>query len=360
MPLQSDAAYIAQLAIDLAKAMDWCGNIPKLADWSLNAPPILQGVGASIAAAYGGTMPPAYQTTVDTCNAVAAILASPIIKAGGNYPQLWTLQNQAPALATAAVQYGCVASVDAWDTAAGGGIAQVQKSAVLDFVNASNRDGYWPLLDRFWLHAAPDAPHALCGLKSQQFATAMNSPVFTAYREVKFDGVSAYLETGYLASDLPGSNYRTNNAGLGVWVRTAPPGAATAYEIAATLFSRCGVRIGGSQFNGGLNGTANAASSVAPGTWTGSFHVNRLNDPANITLWHNGVKALTTTQAAVSTPRGSFAIGCTKTNATPPVPTSFTLAGVPASWISAGLTDAQILALHNNLQALLTTLGAYP
>jgi hypothetical protein len=246
-----------------------------------------------------------------------------------------------------------------------GGSVSAQRLALVDqTMNALKTHNLWPKLADLWVFAGENLPQGLVSWKGRRLALAINSPAFTADREIKGDGVSAYVDTTYTPSG--NGPYQLNDCGIGCYVRTGPVAANTGSEIAsaksgapvAAPYTRIQVRNTGSVYAGGLNGGANASGFTNPGAYTGTYHVNRTN-PNSVDLWRNGVKwSAALPQASTAIPNWSFLTLTGRTAVG--TPSGFSAAGLSAAWAGASLADAEVTALHNDLIAHLGAIGAYP
>jgi hypothetical protein len=101
----------------------------------------------------------------------------------------------------------------------------VQMGLINDYILAEKAGGVWAKATWLGLPAAHHEQAGRVNLRNpSQVATAVNSPVFTAFRGVKGTGngatVGGYLSTGINPATAGGA-YALNDAHLSVWVRTA-------------------------------------------------------------------------------------------------------------------------------------------
>jgi hypothetical protein len=105
----------------------------------------------------------------------------------------------------------------------GGTVSAGQLTNIRNLVTSLKSIGVWGSLDRLWPLAAENAIQALVDIVVGATATAVNSPVFTANRGYKGDGVAAYVNTNFTAANVPGAKFSQNDASAGVMIMTADP-----------------------------------------------------------------------------------------------------------------------------------------
>lgn len=239
---------------------------------------------------------------------------------------------------------------------ANGGSVSLDYLIVVDqFVFAEKASGVWALTDDYFPLWAEDAGSALTSLKQRRLAVAVNSPTFVQKRGYTFDGVSQYIDTGFVPSlHAIVANGTLQRLEAYERINLAQT---SAYAIGASNnSSRISVlnprraTTGSAQIY--LNATTFGASTLdSRGLTVGS------TDGA---IWKHAKNGA---QLAVTppTPGGAimaawpFFIGGTNTAG---VATGFRPNSYGFAAFGAALSDAQDLAHYNAVQAMATSLGA--
>lgn len=211
----------------------------------------------------------------------------------------------------------------------------------------------WHLIDDVWMLTAEDEVSALVSLKQARLSTiGGGTPTFTADQGYAFNGISDFLNTGFIASTMArvmsGDNLR-----MAIYERT---------NVAANTYTA-----------GGQNNTTSRNLRLCPRSAAGAILAYCDSDPISVSgivdsrgytaasrsgvavaVYKNGVAQ---TIASGPTSTGStltnqaFTIGATSG-------TSFRASTVGLVVIGATLTADQELAEYNLIQTYMTTLGA--
>lgn len=84
----------------------------------------------------------------------------------------------------------------------GGSVSDARLLIVSNFVNAEKQAGTWALTDDYYLLWGENSVQARTSLKRRMLAVEVNSPSFQASRGYTGDGLSSYINTGYVASTM--------------------------------------------------------------------------------------------------------------------------------------------------------------
>jgi len=253
------------------------------------------------------------------------------------------------------------ADVLAWEAAviaAGGSVSLARRVVVDQFVFSEKASGAWALTDDYWALWAENALQALVSLKQLRLATTVNSPTFTADRDYAFDGLSNYINTGFIPS-AHGVNYTGNVQRLAAYERTnvsvvgVAAGARAGSSNSISLNPR-----NANVMTGSVNNSAGAATfSISPSDSRGLKALSRAG----------GTTALGYDRGARKTDATGLTIGSTSAPGVPLFIGAFNSSGTAISFRAASvgfvaiggpLSDAQELAQYNAVQAWATSVGA--
>lgn len=218
-------------------------------------------------------------------------------------------------------------------------------------VTGLKTDGVWTLLDRLNVLAAEAQQAGLRDLRNPAKTLTIGGTVtFTADRGFAGDGTTGFLDLGEPFATA-GNQFALNSASMGVWCNL---------QGAAGTFPQVG-------------NTANSPRSMITARSTSGAETFQANDATSDTLMTSnlsrlGHRAWSRTAAAVK--RGFFngsrtadlTTASTAVNTTNGCllrsSTQYTDDRLAAAWSGAGLTDAQVSALHSRLGAYLSGKGA--
>lgn len=227
-----------------------------------------------------------------------------------------------------------------------------ERNLLNTLVTGLKSDNVWASLDRIGLLAVETQQAALVDLRNPaKGLTVGGTATFTANRGYQGDGSTGYLDIGETWNGS-GNKFALNSASFGVWCN-------------ATVASGFKGQIG--------NVTNSPRSQISAMSSSGSNETFRINDSTEDVLmvsngsrlghraasrtasnakkgYFNGaaVASLTSASTAVNTTNGTVLRSAT----------SYTDDRIAAFWSGAGLTDAQVSALHSRLSAYLTAKGA--
>jgi len=220
---------------------------------------------------------------------------------------------------------------------------------IVSLINA----GIWPKLECFWVIAAHDAQAAQLNWISTSYTLVPTlSPTFTTDRGYAGDGSTSYLATGWTASAA--TLFTQDSAAMGIWLNAGTDTAsATAVAMGNTnsiIIPRSGVD--------NIRGRINQAAST---DGTGGAAPTRLGFTAISRTASNLVTAYRNTSAAgtwadASTARATDTLLLCGRNSAG-VPSTTVNNRAAASFVSSGLTGAEITSLYNALNAYLVAVG---
>jgi len=213
--------------------------------------------------------------------------------------------------------------------------------------------GVWTKLDVLQVYAADAQANALLNWIGNSYnASVVNTPTFTTDRGIAgVSGTTSYLRSGYTPSTGP--KWGTNDHSFGRWLRTGADGGAYdmgAYENAtlksATILSNATAP----QYqviDAGDIGTVNSSP-------VGSVTVNR-SSSGSYDIYKDGSFVSNVTSASrAGVPLELFVCAYNFDG----TPATISANQIGAIWIGQSLTSAEVLALHNALQAYMTGVGA--
>lgn len=212
-------------------------------------------------------------------------------------------------------------------------------------ISALMTAGVWAKLDVLYLLAAHDAQAArLNWIGSSYDLNAYSSPIYTTDREVKGDGVMAWLDaTGYNPSSTVGK-LLLNDASLGIWVRTPSTGSGTEMYAGTGWMAR---RNTGSDWHYRVNDVTSSFGS--PGD-TAGFYVGCRADSSNKRLYKNGAQIATAAVASTALVSRINILGQSGGN--------YSTVGASAAFAGGNLNDAENVLLYSAIRTYLIALGA--
>ena len=146
-------------------------------------------------------------------------------------------QEMAQYLSVDSTQAAAASDPDAWLWRSavitnGGTVSADRFTVVENFIRVEKAVGTWALTSDYWLLAAEGRTQARTSLKQRRLATAVNSPNFTAGVGYIFDGLTQYLDTGYIPSTMT-TSASPGNMRMGVY-EVAPGSTANAHSFGAS------------------------------------------------------------------------------------------------------------------------------
>lgn len=237
--------------------------------------------------------------------------------------------------------------------------SDTRKGIINTMIRTLKDGGQWAKLPALWATAAHTSQAARLNWKQNLFnLTPVGSPTFTVDKGYTGDGVSTYLKTDFNGATA-GSQYQQNSASMGVFRLIA----GTGFSNRADMGESNGVSPFGSSFVRGRGSTGlgsvqlNAAAPTATLSDMGVGHesVSRL-DANNVKHYRDGLPVATV--PAVSSPINSREVYLMALNLGSDVSAQWTNAQEAAFYIGGGLTDAEMLGLHNALNTYLVAIGA--
>lgn len=249
----------------------------------------------------------------------------------------------------------------AWESAVigNGGTVSLDRRVIVDqFVFSEKASGAWALTDDYWALWGENAAQSLTSLKQRRLAVAVNSPALTANRDYSFDGLTNYIDTGF----VPGSHavaLGTDNARIAVYERTDVSGNTSA--IGTNSGSGRQLRIQPRFDRSGLG-----CSNTYVGTFTlpvadsrGYFAAARGGaSPADANAYKNGVmltRTIRPADVAALLPIHSVHIGAFNNAGFASNPRA---SDIGLACIGASLSGSQELAQYTAVQAFATAVGA--
>lgn len=260
--------------------------------------------------------------------------------------------------------YGIDADVLLWKAAVeanGGSVTLTRLQIVNTFVVGEKDGGSWALTDDYWCFWAENAIQALTSLKQRRLATTVNAPTFTADRDYSFDGLSNYINTGFIPS-TNGVNYTANNQRIAVYPRTNVSSIGTAAGVADGSGVAAKILINprnGSNMTGGVN-TPNAfpaTFAISPADSRGLKVVSRAGGTTALGF-DRGVRLTDATGLSVTSGAVTRALymGCFNSVGTP---SGYRSSSLGFANIGGPLTnDAMELGQYTRIQAWATAVGA--
>lgn len=214
-------------------------------------------------------------------------------------------------------------------------------------IKALKTAGVWSKLDALYFMAAADAQAAALNWKDSTYNLTFGAATtFTADQGVlTLSGTNGEIDTGFNPSTAPTPLFTLNSASMGFTSRTDAQSAGYDMGIAATLLvnSRTTADLFAARLNDGTLGTVANTSSV------GFFSISRVASN-NKRYFKDG--ALVLNNANVSTALGAANITIGIAN------TLRAARQYSMAFIGSGLSDAEMLALHNAAASYRTGVGA--
>lgn len=238
----------------------------------------------------------------------------------------------------------------------GGTVSDARMVVINTFVAAEKASGAWGLTDDYLGFWAENEIQALTSLKQRRLATAVAAPTFTADRDYVLDGISQYINTGFIPS-THGVNCTGTNQRIGVYERNnvtsagISAGTLDAAVRCLTLNNRNGTVATGRLNTAGVNFTLGVADSSALKA------ASRASGGLTVSLFDRGVKLTDGTAASTATaaPTRAIYVGALNNAGTA---ASFRASSVGFAVVGGPLSDAQELAQYNAVQAWATAVGA--
>lgn len=224
-------------------------------------------------------------------------------------------------------------------------------------VRALKGAGVWAKLDLLYCLAAHDAQAARLNWVQTGFTlTPVNSPVFTADRGYAGDGATSYLDSGWVPS-TEAIRYALDSASMGAWLNAGTDAATSGVASIGALGANgsfINPREAANHIRGRLNSGATVSGTGTVASRLGLTAVTR-SGAAN-TAYYRG-NALDSTAASASTALPSVALFLCGFN------NSGVLGGaidnrIAFAFAGAGLSGAEMAALHSAAQTYLAALGA--
>ncbi len=239
----------------------------------------------------------------------------------------------------------------------GGSVSVSRLSIVSRFIVAEKASGAWALTDDYLALWGENAPQALTSLKQRRLATAVNSPTFTPSEGYALNGLTNYVDTGFVPS-THGINLTAANQRIGVYERTNVSGNTSAAGARSAAANSIQVRPRSATTTltgimGGAIGTFTIAADsrgYSVVSWTSA-------DSTMMRGCKNGVRLSNATGLTIPSaiPTFSFFIGGTNQNGALSVARATTNG---LTCVGAQMSDAQELAQYNAIQAWATSIGA--
>lgn len=259
-------------------------------------------------------------------------------------------------------------ATEAW----AGGLSNAEAQAVVDAMTTtpdSTRQGHindvWTTLkangadgviDRLYLIGADSQASALDWMDPSNSAkelTLVNSPTFTADREWRGDGSSAYIDLNYNPSTEAGGNWSLNEAMMGVWVRTRSTGNDQYIGTLPSFDNRTHIRErNNTQFGGYGPNSNNVIEDNASGT--GLILLER-SDATSVELFWNDSSLHADTSNAHSVPNADvYALAYRYFSSA----SGRSDGGISAIIVGGAPTTAQRTDIYNAINTYLTAIGA--
>lgn len=226
-----------------------------------------------------------------------------------------------------------------------------ERNLLNSLVTGLKSDGVWALLDRFALLAVETQQASLVDLRNPNKSfTASGTITFTVNRGWTGDGSTGYLDIGE-AWSATGNQFALNSASLGVWCNASGAAGIKGQigNIANSARSQISARSATGNESFQINDSTGDTLMVSNGSRLGHRTAARTGLLVKKGYFNGAVTAnLSTTSSAVNTANGSLLRSLT----------SYADDRIAAAYSGAGLTDAQVSALHSRLSTYLTAKGA--
>lgn len=242
----------------------------------------------------------------------------------------------------------------------GGTVSSLQRVRVSLLISSLVASGAWALLDDAWLLAAESSIQALTSLKQLRLGTAVAAPPYVAGRGYTLDGLTQYVNTGFVLSTSIVSA-TPSNIRFAQYILNDPNSALAAGTVTASANRRL-LMVPRDPSTGRLIGSANSMS----GTWTlpsatpTGFSVVGRNGAAvtDAYAYKNGtalVRVSAPSAVGATLPGLNLLIGAT--NSTGSVVIDFNTYQTAWSSIGATLSAAQESAVYQAIKAYLVSWG---
>lgn len=222
---------------------------------------------------------------------------------------------------------------------------------ISETIDALRAVGLWDLFDTFWVMAAHDAQAARLNWRgvTGYDLVAVGSPAFTIDRGYAGDGASAYFNTNYQPAGA--GKWQLTSASVHAWCRTAAP-----TGILLGGFSGYGyIQVSGPTLLGGTNRQVSGTISGSVANGQGLLSISTTAS-AQTEGYRDGVSVDTDTNAQTAYPNtalkvlsGSYGDGS---------PNNIANAQIAFAGHAAGMTSAQVAALHTILLSYMQAVGA--
>lgn len=255
------------------------------------------------------------------------------------------------------------AAVAAWADAAGGA-SDERRGHLLNLVTRSMDIGHWASTDDIALLTGENEAQALTTLKGRRLMTAVNGPTFIIDRGYAFDGITQYIDSGFVASTMAQS-MTPGNVRAGVYERTNVGANSHAFGAVATTGTQTGivlrprsatdvtnVQMASSVNTTSLSGITDSRGLTAQSRSGGATSVQSVKNGAALA----DVTGLTVNNTQI--PDNPFFIGAAcSTTRTPSFPRASTIGAAEWGAPLPGGTAAEV-AWYAALQAFMTAIGA--
>jgi hypothetical protein len=229
--------------------------------------------------------------------------------------------------------------------AAGGLVSNNWLARINDFVLELRTFNLLRYLDRLYPYYAENVTQALTCIVSAKISTAVNSPVFTPKKNIQFDGLSSYIDTGFNPMvDTANNKYQLNSGMFGVWVETAQSsGRYMMGNNRATNYSGTSIQMISTANNSTTVDSSTATVSFANNKRTGMYTAMRRDGANCLTFFDN---ALMNSQAQISTNlyNNTFKVGGSWSGGILQQPAAF---GASLAYIGSAMSDLDLANLYN-------------
>jgi hypothetical protein len=218
-------------------------------------------------------------------------------------------------------------------------------------VTGLKQDGVWALLDRLNVLAAETSQAGLRDLRNPSKTLAIGGTVtFTADRGFQGDGTTGYLDVGEIFN-ASGNQFAQNSATVGVWCNLAGTTGIKPHfgNLANAARTQINARDSAGNENFRFNDSSDDTFMATTGSRMGHRAATRTGATTKKGFFAGAVVAsLTTASTGVNTTNG-----CLLRSAT-----SFADDRLAAFYSGAGMSDAQLAAIHPRLNTYLSSKGA--
>lgn len=172
------------------------------------------------------------------------------------------------------------------------------------FIQNSDNDGTWALMDAIWFPAAHDQQAARLNWKNPAGTTLSetSSPTWALDQGYTGNGTTSYLKTGFNPT-ASGVNYTLNSACIGAYTLINADDASVSIGVIDTNGSLIVPKNAGA-FAGRLNGTVNQTTAGVTNT-LGLINIRRTASNAQA-VYKNGASVATGSGASVAVPNREF------------------------------------------------------